>query len=271
MKYIFLFVSFLFIGCSSIPSVEQRVNTSNELIKNKKIKKKVVDTSGFLLYSLQKVSKCEKIRVYIEGDGLSWLSRTKISSNPTPINPLAQKLFIKDESACKIYFARPCQYISNEKCKKKYWTSHRYSKEVIASYNQAFEKVKKEFLNKSFEVVGFSGGGTIAVILAGTRSDISYLLTVAGNLDHKYWTQKHKITELRGSVNPVDYVKSLEKIEQLHLIGAEDKIIDDSIFNSYFSYFNDKTKVQKRVFKGFSHQKGWVENWENILKVEGLY
>lgn len=272
MKYIFIFISFLFIGCSSIPSLQQRVKNAEHLFENdKSIKKDRINTSSFNLYLLREIESCKTIRVYIEGDGLAWISKKKVSLTPTPINPLSMKLFLKDESLCKIYLARPCQYLSSNKCEKKFWTSHRYSKEVIDSYLEAFSKIKEKYKNNNFEIIGFSGGGTVATLISSFRDDIYFLITIAGNLDHKYWSKKHNITPLEGSLNPIDYIKRLEKVQQLHLIGGRDRIIDESIFNSYFSYFKDSSKIRKKLFKEFSHQKGWEENWKSILNSKEFF
>jgi len=269
MKYnilFFILFSSLFTACSSIPSVDERIVRADELIKNSKIKKEIISTNEFVLYSLQESSNCDTLRVYIEGDGLSWITRTKISNNPTPINPLTIKLFLKDDNTCKVYLARPCQYTDDLKCEKKYWTSHRFSNEVLLSYFEAFDKLKNKYKNKEFEVVGFSGGGAIASLISSKRDDISYLITVAGNLDHKYWTQKNRISPLNGSLNPVDFSKNLTKIKQIHLIGGKDNIIDESIYNSYISYFDDKSNIKSIKYEEFSHQKGWEENWDKIIK-----
>lgn len=269
--YSLLFIVLFFNACASIPTIEERITTSKELIKNKQIKKEIIHTNNFSLYSLQKISSCKSLRLYIEGDGLSWVSRTKISNNPTPINPLAMKLFIKDTSSCKVYLARPCQYINDKKCEKRYWTSHRFSKEVLSSYLSALDLLKEKNQNKSFELIGFSGGAAIASLISAKRDDIDFLLTIAGNLDHKYWTNKNRLTPLSGSLNPPQFAQKLQKIKQVHLIGGNDRTIDISIFNSYNSYMDDTSKINHFIFKDFTHQKGWEKNWLDILNKYYLF
>lgn len=260
-----LFIVLFFNACTSIPSVKERIKISNKLIEDKQIRKEIIHTNDFSLYSLQKISSCKTLRIYIEGDGLAWATKTRISSNPTPINPLTMKLFLKDKNSCKIYLARPCQYTNDKKCEKKYWTSHRFSKEVLSSYLTILDLLKEKNQNKNFELIGFSGGGAIATLISAKRDDISFLLTVAGNLDHKYWTSKNRLTPLSGSLNPPQFAKKLQKIKQVHLIGEKDTIIDSSIFKSYNSYFKDTSKINHFIFKDFSHQKGWEDNWESLL------
>ncbi|MGB5792908.1 alpha/beta hydrolase [Poseidonibacter sp.] len=264
-KILLLLLVVLFTGCSSIPTVNERIIISNKLIKHLELKKEIIDSEKFKIYTLQKKSKCKNLRIYIEGDGFSWIMKTKISDNPTPINPLSMKLFIKDNSSCKVYLARPCQYVNDILCEKKYWTSHRFSGQIIDSYTETFDKLKRKIGNLSFEIVGYSGGAAIATLISSKRNDIKYIITVAGNLNHKHWTSKKKITPLTHSLNPVNFSYKLEKIKQVHLIGSNDKIIDESNFNSYISYFENTSNIKKIVYKGFSHHNNWEENWNKIL------
>ncbi|MFX4243448.1 alpha/beta fold hydrolase, partial [Aliarcobacter butzleri] len=85
--------------------------------------------------------------------------------------------------------------------------------------------IKKEFSNSNFELIGYSGGGTVATLLASKRTDISSLTTVVGNLDIQKWVKMQNITPLIGSLNPSDFIQNLENIKQHHLIGENDKII----------------------------------------------
>lgn len=263
-----IIVSFLFTACSSKSySLEQRVKImQKELKKNKNIQKVIYKTDSFDIFSLEyKTNKCNNLDVYIEGDGLSWIRTDKISSNPTPINPLAMKLFFKEKNKCSIYLARPCQYIFNNKCKKKYWTSHRFSSEIIKAYNEVLNKIAK---NKSikFTLIGYSGGATIASLVAIKRDDIKLLISVAGNLDTDFWTYTNSYTSLYGSLNPANYTKKLEHISQVHLIGKDDNIVSKEVFFSYYNKFKNKKNIDFMLLDGFTHSKKWLDNWNKILK-----
>ncbi len=116
-------LSLFFISCSSnIPTPNERKQTAINLsINNKSIIQKDIQTSQFNLFSLQDMeNSCENIKIFVEGDGLSWISKTTISSNPTPIIPVGLKLMLSDnKSSCIIYLARPCQYINSNMCEDK--------------------------------------------------------------------------------------------------------------------------------------------------------
>ncbi|WP_414683398.1 lipase family protein, partial [Methylophaga sp. UBA5088] len=144
----------------------------------------------------------KRLTIYIEGDGLAWLNRRKISSDPTPVDPLVLKLAVHDKQA--VYLARPCQYVKSDRCDKKLWTSARFSTEVVESMNQAVTELKNQFQASSLRLIGYSGGGAIATLLAAERNDVDQLVTVTGNLDTTAWTEMQHISALTDSLNPAD-------------------------------------------------------------------
>lgn len=246
MKYLFYIVLLIIFlsGCSNkIPNLDKRLDTIYSL-KDDKTFRKDIKTKNFNIFSLQNISKsCHNINIYIEGDGLAWITRNKISSNPTPINPIAFKLMSLDNSKCKIYIARPCQYTTSKNCNKKYWTSHRFNDKIIESYSEVLNIIKENSKIKTFSLIGYSGGGAVALLLAVKRNDINSIITIAGNLDHKKWSDYHNITPLNGSLNPIDFTNKLKLINQYHLIGKNDKIVPEEIFFSYKNYFEDSKNI----------------------------
>lgn len=248
-----------------IPFPSKRISVATEIAKQNNLNKKIYTSSIFNLLSYSSIKECKNLmKVYIEGDGLSWLTSSTISKNPTPINPMSLKLMTKDTSICKVYLARPCQYVSSNACKSKYWTSHRFSKEVLTSYQEILDQIKNDNLINNYELIGYSGGGTIATLLAANRTDIYSLITVSGNLDIDYWTKKHFLSPLEGSLNPSSYTTTLQNVKQLHLIGGKDTIIDESVFQSYYKRFKNTKMIKHKVYPMFNHSSGWEEEWVNI-------
>lgn len=204
------------------------------------------------------------MRVYFEGDGLSWVSRSRLSDNPTPINPLAAKLMMTDKNDCKVYLARPCQYTLDEKCSNVYWSSRRFSPEVIQSYQEALEQLKYTYNIRSFVLIGYSGGGAIAALSAARRDDVSRLITVAGNLDTNFWVKLQGLEPLHGSLNPADETLNLEKIPQTHFVGTNDTVMPKEIFSSYRSHFLKPEKIESIECDKCTHNIGWEKVWENF-------
>jgi len=252
-------------GCSrNIPTPDQRLNKLMSLKDDQTINK-VVHTDNFNLFTMQKFTNdCTIVKVYIEGDGLAWITRSRISSNPTPINPIALKLMNLDNSKCKIYIARPCQYNTSKNCNKKYWTSHRFNEKVIDSYISVLDMIKKDIENKTYSLIGYSGGAAVALLVAANRDDIENITTIAGNLDHKKWTDIFNLTALNGSLNPADYSNKLENILQYHLIGTDDNIIPKDIFDSYKLSFSNSSNINYKFYNA-THSKNWEESYKKYL------
>ena len=166
-------------------------------------------------------------RIYIEGDGHAWINRYRPSTDPTPKKPVALELALKDPAKPVAYIARPCQYggLDQPGCKPALWTRERFSPKVIRVMDQAVNHIKKQLGAKKLDLIGYSGGGAIAAILAAQRNDIDTLTTVAGLLDHDYWTKRHQVQPLSGSINPIDLAHKLKIRRQIHWIGANDKVI----------------------------------------------
>ncbi len=256
----------LFIGCSKIPTTQERVLTALSFLSDKNIVQKNIQTSSFTFFTLTKITDtCKDMKVYIEGDGLAWITRRKISDDPTPLNPLAISLMNIDKSNCKVYIARPCQYIKQECCEKKYWTSDRFSTKIIQSFNEALDNLKVNHKNTSFTLVGYSGGGAVATLLSAKRKDVTKLITVAGNIDTDAWVKLHHISALSGSLNPANYTDKLDKTPQYHLIGKRDKIMPQDIFLSYKNRFKRKENIHDRLYDA-SHTKNWRKHYKHFLE-----
>ena len=264
--YLF-FLTFFIVGCSqNVPTPQERKATALSLGNKYNLKEQIYNTKEFDIFSLQtNIKECKNIKVYIEGDGLAWISRNRISKDPTPINPLGLKLMNMDNSSCKIYLARPCQYLSKKNCDNKYWTSHRFSNIVIQSYNEVLNNVKLKYDNTTFTLIGYSGGGAIVALIAAKRDDINKLITIAGNLNPTKWVNIHNISPLRSSLNPINYSSKLENIQQYHLIGKDDTIVPKEIFFSYRDAFNKTNKIEYRLFDA-THSKGWEKAYKEFLK-----
>lgn len=259
--------SLILLGCTSkTPTTEERKDTIDTLRSSASIETSY-NSSRFKLFAIEHLPpscKDKDLHLYIEGDGLSWLSRSKRSHDPTPINPLAFKLMQQDPETCKVYLARPCQYTRSEVCKKKYWSSHRFSNEVIESYLEVLEQIKYKHRIRSFTLTGYSGGGAVAALIAAQREDVSALITVAGNLDHRKWTSMHGVSTLHGSLNPSDFSHKLENIPQYHLIGTKDTIIPETIFQAYKSRFQKRSQIHARYYMA-THHTGWESAFSNFL------
>jgi len=210
------------------------------------------------------------LRIYLEGDGRAWLTKTRASRNPSPKNPVSLYLAAQQHRGNVMYIARPCQYVSfekNPKCEYPYWTGKRFAPEVIDSVSAVIDSGKKKSGAEKLEIVGFSGGGAVAILVAARRSDVSGIRTVAGNLDHRVWTQYHKVDPLRGSLNAADVAEKVANIPQVHYVGSKDENVGRYIAESFRSKAGRDNCIKIEMVKNASHSKGWEQVWGDLLSV----
>ena len=124
------------------------------------------------------------VHVYLEGDGLPWLSRHRVSTDPTPRYPLALHLAAKDPTP-SLLLGRPCYYGASvaEPCRPWLWTSGRYSEEIVRSMVAALRRLLPDRTGRRITLVGYSGGGVLAMLMAERLPSVERFLTLAANLD----------------------------------------------------------------------------------------
>ena len=265
---LFVFFSFIFVSCSSkIPSVKERTNNALSLASKNSLEELIINNTSFNIFSLQSQNiNCENrtLNIYIEGDGLAWISRSQVSQNPTPISQTLLKLLTLDKNICKVYLARPCQYVETSKCKQEYWTNKRFNKEIIESFDEALNSLKTKYKNRDFNLIGYSGGGAVATLVASKRDDTKNIITIAGNLDIDKWVSIHNISKLEGSLNPTNFTSNLENIKQFHIIGNDDKIVPKEVFLSYFSKFKNKKNIEY-IYTNSNHSCCFETAFKEVL------
>jgi hypothetical protein len=221
---------------------------------------KIYHKFGFEILTLQKISDNNKpLTIYIEGDGFAYVNKYRASSNPTPRFNLLFDLIKEDKSPNIIYLARPCQYILNKKCDKKYWTSDRFSSEIIA----AIYSIIDEFKDYKIDLIAYSSGAFIALQMK--QKNINTIRTIAGNLDLESFVNFHKISPLEHE--KIDYER-LSKIPQIHFVGLSDKIISPIISRSYQEKLQIKNCLKIVEVENATHSKNWQKNWKKLLEIE---
>jgi hypothetical protein len=260
------------IALTACNTVIDRLETAETIAQTTGMTKQVISAGKFVLttYSKHQDEHTALLVIYIEGDGNAFLHKNYLSPDPTPKTPLALELASIDANPSVLYIARPCQYLTAEQlktCDSKYWSTHRYSEEVVYAINQVVSQFATGY--QQIGLVGYSGGGSIAVLLAARRQDISWLVTIGATLDHTYWTSLHDVTPLSGSLNPADFAESVQTLPQLHLLGEKDKIVPASVVHAYLGKATDTGKIHLQIIPGFNHQCCWVDVWPELLCESG--
>lgn len=197
------------------------------------------------------------LHVYLDGDGSPW------KQDPTSRNPLILSLMVQDPTASML-LGRPCYHELNASaiCNDTFWTSKRYSAEIVNSMTVALNNWLKKYPAKKVTLIGYSGGGTLAVLMAAKIPAVQTVLTFAANLDVEAWAQEYNSHGLTDSLNPIKQKKLPDRIRQIHLAGADDDVVPASIVKSYA----DRQHAEYQLFPEFDHQCCWEEVWQKILQ-----
>lgn len=262
-----LIISLNFLAsCTS--NVQQRTELSDQVAINNSFKKELVKSDNFLITTYQKIQDhTQPIVFYIEGDGLPQKGGF-LTDNPTPIKQMLIKLAVLDKRPNVVYVGRLCQYTPmelNPKCKQNYWGSERFSIETVNVINDIIAKISQ---NKPYSLIGFSGGGTIATLIAAQDKNVKDIITLAGNLDTDEFL---KLQGLPGyfinSINPVKIAGKINHIPQLHISGGADSRVPKIILDNYLAASGSSTCVQSKIYSGIAHQGAWYKIWQEILAI----
>jgi len=261
---LFLTLLVLLSGCATPTS------KLHSLAESQNFDRSVVESHGFdhLVYTRNltnnQYNAKSVLHVYLEGDGSPWKYRVITMPDPTPRDPLVLRLMGKDQ-APTAYVGRPCYNGTSrdQGCDESLWTSGRYSTTVVLSMTSVIRQLVDEQGFEEVKLIGHSGGGALAMLIAPRIPEVTHVVTIAGNLDTDAWTSHHGYTRLYTSLNPATQVDLPEDILQWHLIGGRDSVIPPSIVKGYIR--NQKNALGSQV-QNYSHGCCWESLWEGIAK-----
>jgi pimeloyl-ACP methyl ester carboxylesterase len=205
------------------------------------------------------------LHVYIEGDGLPWRTPELPSDDPTPSAPLAFEMMLRDSREA-IYLGRPCYFaVRGERCGARAWTDERYSEAVVASMAAALRAATASRGDGRVRLVGHSGGGVIAVLLAQRLPDVVAVITVGANLDVARWAALHHYTPLAGSLDPARLPApgaGAARVPEFHYVGGDDRVVPPEVLRGYA-----QRRAGARVIEWprFDHVCCWIDAWPGIL------
>lgn len=249
-------------GCATLSSSLNARSDADKFAADDGFQKALISADPFVLTSYTRFKRPGgTLHVYIEGDGLAWRSRNRLSDDPTPRHLLVLTLASKDLSDNMAYLARPCQYAPAEPaCDSIYWAEKRFSEEVIAAMDRAVDELKQRAGAQKVRLTGYSGGAAVAVLLAARRSDVVFLRTIAGSLDPEAVNRHHRVSPLSGSLDPMDVAAEVAAIPQEHLVGRKDKVVPPFIAENFVQK-EGNPPTAKIVEVNADHWSGWAEIW----------
>ena len=207
----------------------------------------------------------ERLHIYLDGDGRPFVTPRRVAEDPTPAEPLVLDL-MKADPVPALYLGRPCYHGLQSGCDPRDWTVARYGPRVVDALAVAVARIAAERQVRELVLIGYSGGGVLAVLVAERVPAVSAVMTVAANLDIDAWTQLHGFSPLKGSLNPA--TMSHAPVPTLHLQGADDRNVPPASIQRY------RSRVSEAVFvtvPGFGHTCCWARDWPQWLgRLEAL-
>ena len=201
-----------------------------------------------------------RLHVYLDHDGTPWLGDTP-AADPTPRNTLMLQLLALDPSPA-LYLGRPC-YLglgTDASCRPELWTSARYSEPVVSSMAAAIEHLIAAGGFSEIVLVGYSGGGAIAMLLAARIPQTVAVVTVAANLDIDAWADHQGWPRLTGSLNPARVAQPVG-ILRWHYAGARDTTVPAEVIQRAAPP-GDRVVVVAE----YDHVCCWAEQWPSVLQ-----
>jgi len=256
-------------GCASTGESPGE-QTAQSLAHAGRLTRTSIAVDGFVLTAYARIdAPGQPANVYIEGDGLAWVSRTQPSSDPTPRRPVALQLAAVDPTPNVVYLARPCQYahLLRSPCDRAYWTDQRYADDVIGAMSHALDALLAPTPASHINLIGYSGGGAVAVLLAARRHDVASLRTVAGNLDSEAVNRYHGVSPMPRSLNPIDAAERLAGLPQMHFVGTGDDVVPEFIAQSFARRAGGKPCARVVEVPAAAHDRGWQAQWPDLLRV----
>lgn len=224
-------------------------------------RRETLTESGLPIQTLVPVGRSgssDVLRIYIEGDGRAWTTPAQPSLDPTPHSDWFVRLALADPSKAA-YLGWPCQYVHNTACTSRLWTDERFGELVLDAMNGAVEYLKQEVGARQVELVGFSGGGAIALLLAQRRTDVVQVQTLGGNIDPNAWVDFHHLQPLTGSLDVLMHPLDMRALPQRHLVGRYDRIMPPVLARGYVDKVKGPCIEVVEVDAG--HARGWEPVW----------
>jgi pimeloyl-ACP methyl ester carboxylesterase len=200
------------------------------------------------------------VRIYLDGDGSPYLGKA-IATDPTPRQSLALALLAEDKGPA-LYLGRPCYHgeTAPTGCTPDLWTRSRYGEAVVASMVAAAQRFIAGQGIDRVTLVGHSGGGTLAMLIAPRIPQTNAVVTIGANLDVAAWAS-YAHEDLSGSLDPRTAMPLPARVRQYHYAGGNDRVVPPAVAASAANGALE-TLI---VVDGFDHICCWEAIWPAIL------
>lgn len=228
-------------------------------------KRVLLEGSRFHHVAYERLGAPGPLFVFIEGDGTPWTDAgRRIAADPTPGHPLALELAAETRSRSVLYLGRPCYFglAHSEECHPSDWTSARYSEQAIQSLATALNRFTRTEAFQGVVLIGHSGGGTVAVLMAPLIERLRAVVTIGANLDVGAWTRYHGYLPLSASLDPADRKPLPAQVAEIHLVGGADHNVPPDLLQRYMK---GHPAAHLWRFASFDHRCCWQRAWPSLL------
>ncbi len=203
------------------------------------------------------------LHVYIGGDGRPWTRVDRIADDPDSPRSVMLDLLALDARP-GLYLGRPCYHglAKTAPCTPWHWTMGRYSDIVVDSMARVLRDQLDSGDYKHLVLIGHSGGGALAMLLAARFVETDTLVTLAGNLDTDAWADLHDYSPLVGSLNPASQPPLSPAIRQYHLAAGRDRLVPAGLIERVVSQWPNARVIR---FDDFDHRCCWQRVWPAML------
>lgn len=239
-------------GCVSWQKQVSQFALENRVVQGADFRHRVLtNTTGQLARQ-----RGEPVRwhVYIEGDGQPVKFGGRPSPDPTPRSPLLLPVMAQDPQPA-LYLGRPCYFDTvDPACHWARWTLERYGEATVASLATALQQQIGS--HDELVLIGHSGGGTLAVLLAPRLTQARAVVTLAGNLDLGNWIKANDYSPLPACLDPQLQPPLPAQIRQWHIAGARDTVIKTEWIQAFAAR---QPQAEVIVLKEADHHSPWAD------------
>jgi pimeloyl-ACP methyl ester carboxylesterase len=258
-----MLVALLVTGCTTtdehMAARAHRAGASDIIIESKRFRHLLIRNHADLIKP-----SSHTLIIFLEGDGTPWINHgTTPASDPTPRKPLAFDLFLNTYLPAW-YLARPCYNGLLTGCDSNDWTYGRYSESIVGSMADAIHsqlgEATKDLTNRSIILIGYSGGGALATLIAARLPSVTGIVTIAANLDTQAWTELHQYEPLTSSLNPAD----LDALTIPHIVmsGGQDSNVP---LSSVARFIEKQPNTVVNRYANYDHVCCWEQDWPKLL------
>jgi pimeloyl-ACP methyl ester carboxylesterase len=221
-----------------------------------------LSTAHFQLevYRSQGTRRSQTLHVYLQGAASPRSALRHRPPDPTPSSSPGFELMHLDP-APSVLVARPGTH-GAPPCDPIHWTTGRYGEPVVASLAEAIERLRAEHGARGLILIGHSGGGALAMLLAARLPSTRAVVTLAGNLDVAAWARHHGQAPLVHSLDPARRPPLSSDVVQLHLLGGRDRVVPPELVREAIAR---QPGAQGRLYPDQGHRAGWTRVWPGVL------